>query len=149
MGRHRMQDATPSEDDRLEGTRQLPLAAAVRRRRKVVFGAAAGVVSVLAIGGVVTLARGFAPAQARACAPTCATERSSGPEAAEQRPSASHTPRATPTAHDAGRTFAPTVVRQRKQAKPRPTDTGSPPPIETPRPPWHGHWPPHHWPGPW
>lgn len=153
MGRHRMHIATPDEDEPSEGTRSLPLRGISERRRRNVLGAAAGVVSVLALGGVVTLARSFAPAEAHGCAPACATERPAGHGVAEPRQyatrSTSRSAQATPgrTAREAGRTLEPAVVRGKKRVAPSPTPTPSLP-IELPRPPWrdhgpgrHGHWP--------
>ena len=147
MGRHRKQTAALSEDEPSEGTRLLPLRDVMRERRKAVLGTAAGVVSVLALGGVVTLARGFAGGEADGCAPDCATEQQADdPGVAEPGPTASRRPTATPTGREAGRTFGPTVVRQEKRAEPRPTPTGHIPSPSThePEPPWHGHWPPRH-----
>jgi len=148
-----MQTATPSEDDPSEGTRPLPLRDALQQRRKAVLGTAAGVVSMLALGGVITLARSFAPDEPGGCATSCAADRSTAPGVAEPRATPSRTATGTPspTGGEPGRTFAPTVVRQEKQAKPRVTAPPDPPSVTTEpaRPPWHGRWPWRHGHGPW
>ncbi|HEY3682399.1 MAG TPA: hypothetical protein VGL93_05145 [Streptosporangiaceae bacterium] len=137
---------TPGEDEQVAPPASRSLSHLLAQRRTLVLRTAAGVVSVLALGGVVTIVRGFAPDDLPACQADCATHRTSD-GVAEARPSAtpSRTAPARTTApaprHDGSRTFAPTVVSEPKRRAPRPT------PTPTRRPGWphlpgHGHWPP-------
>lgn len=151
MGRHRMQTATPGEDEQETPAPSWSLSDLLARRRTVVLRTAAGVVSVLALGGVVTVVRGFTPADRPECAAGCAGGRTD--DAAGARTSA---PSATPShtspvgtaspRHDRTRTFTPTTVTEPKRREPRVTSTPGPP-TDFPRPPGHPHWPGHgHWP---
>lgn len=151
VGRHRVQAATPSEDDRSGGGARPPiggivprlraavrsrLGEPVRERPKAVLTGAAAVVSLMALCGVVALARGFAPT-----AEACSTSASCASGRADPRPS---TPVATPTGHPHGSTLAPAVVREEKRTRPRATapDNGPVPPPWMPGPGWHRHGPP-------
>lgn len=103
---------------------------------------AAAVVSLMALCGVVALARGFAPtAEACSTSASCASGRTGGNGPADPRPS---TPVATPTGHPHGSTLAPAVVREEKRTRPRATapDNGPVPPPWMPGPGWHRHGPP-------
>jgi hypothetical protein len=144
VGRHRVQDVTPGEDEQVSPPASRSLAELLARHRTVVLRTAAGVVSVLALGGVVTVVRGFAPDDRAVCQADCAPHRPAD-RAAEAHPSAtpSHTAptRTAAPHHDGKRTFAPTVVSEPRRRPPRVT---SPPTKHPgwPHLPGRGHWPP-------
>lgn len=128
----------------------------VQRRRKLVLTGAVAVVSLMAVGGMVTLVRGFAPAT-EACARPCATERAAGGPTAAPRASApgdageKAEKGETAAEPKTGRTLAPAVVRQ-KSAKPRATRSAEPSaPPQMPDPKWfrHGPYGHRHGPGGW
>ena len=120
----------------------------VRRRQKLVLGGAVAVVSLLAVGGMVTVVRTFTAAEADTCGSACATARAPDHETAGPRTSA---PGETAAEPKSGRTLAPAVVREKK-AKPRATPTREPSsPPRMPGPGWwrHGPYGHHHGPGGW
>lgn len=158
MGRHRARATTPGDDDHSGGTPQ-PTSAFVRRLRdavrgrlgdsvrqrpKAVLAGAAAVVCMLALGGVVSLIRGFAPT-AEACATWCATGRSTQTRVDVASPSAS---KPAPVRKTPGATLAPATVHGQKRTRPR--ATAPPRPQWQPRPQWHQQrWPGRrHGPGP-